>query len=100
MNNKEVSKCLLCHDAECSKQYKNIDVERIFRAIKFDNIKGARYLIKNEELSCRDGGHNAINFDEKRKPLLDGSKCVGCGLCRLVCPNCAIDKTIKRVNKK
>ena len=47
-------------------------------------------------ISCRDGGHNAIKFDETRKPILDGSKCVGCQLCRLVCPMKAIDKSIKR----
>ena len=49
MNNKEINKCLLCYNAECSKLYKNIDVERVIQAIKFDNIKGARYLIQNEE---------------------------------------------------
>ena len=47
-------------------------------------------------ISCRDGGHNAIRFDETRKPILDGTKCVGCQLCRLVCPMKAIDKSIKR----
>jgi len=51
-------------------------------------------------ISCRDGGHNAIKFDENRKPTLDGSKCVGCQLCRLVCPNCAIEKAFKRVPKR
>lgn len=51
-------------------------------------------------ISCRDGGHNAIKFDENRKPTLDGSKCVGCQLCRLVCPNCAIEKAFKRIPKR
>ena len=47
-------------------------------------------------ISCMDGGHQAIRFDpETRKPLLIGSKCVGCHLCRLVCP----DKAIKTARK-
>jgi dihydropyrimidine dehydrogenase (NAD+) subunit PreA len=38
-------------------------------------------------VSCRDGGHQAINFDpDTRQPHVIGSKCVGCHLCRLVCP--------------
>ena len=49
-------------------------------------------------ISCRDGGHEAINFNENRKPILNGSKCVGCQLCRLVCPIGAIDKTEKRIS--
>ena len=51
-------------------------------------------------ISCRDGGHHAIKFDKNRKPTLDGTKCVGCQLCKLVCPECAISKAPKRITKK
>ncbi|MBO5620208.1 MAG: 4Fe-4S binding protein, partial [Butyrivibrio sp.] len=37
-------------------------------------------------------------FDD-RKPKLDGSKCVGCHLCRLVCPEEAIVAGKKRINR-
>ncbi len=51
-------------------------------------------------ISCNDGGHQAIVFDkETREPHLVGTKCVGCHLCRLVCPTGAIGLT-KRVVKK
>ena len=51
-------------------------------------------------ISCMDGGHQAIKFDpETRKPILIGSKCVGCHLCRLVCAGKAI-KTARKVVKK
>jgi dihydropyrimidine dehydrogenase (NAD+) subunit PreA len=49
------------------------------------------------EVSCYDGGHQAIVFDhDTRRPRLVGTKCVGCHLCRLVCPAGAIGTT-KRV---
>jgi dihydropyrimidine dehydrogenase (NAD+) subunit PreA len=52
------------------------------------------------EVSCSDGGHQAIFFDhETRRPRLVGTKCVGCHLCRLVCPTGAIGVT-KRIEKK
>ena len=52
------------------------------------------------EISCNDGGHQAIIFDHKtRRPQLVGAKCVGCHLCRLVCPAGAIGLS-KRVPKK
>jgi dihydropyrimidine dehydrogenase (NAD+) subunit PreA len=42
-------------------------------------------------VSCRDGGHQAIEFDAAtRRPKLLAKHCVGCHLCRLVCPEDAI----------
>ncbi len=37
-------------------------------------------------IACRDGGHRAIELDENRLPKVDEEKCVGCGLCHVVCP--------------
>ena len=50
-------------------------------------------------VSCRDGGHQAIAFGEDRQPKILGNKCVGCHLCRLVCPTGAIGLS-KRVPKR
>jgi dihydropyrimidine dehydrogenase (NAD+) subunit PreA len=41
-------------------------------------------------LSCRDGGHQAIELNEETKPILNAEKCVGCHLCSVVCPVDAI----------
>lgn len=52
-------------------------------------------------VSCRDGGHEAIRFDgEKRIPVMDAKKCVGCHLCVIVCPECAITSSGVSVKKK
>ena len=52
-------------------------------------------------VSCLDGGHHAIKFDpETRRPKLDGSKCVGCHLCRLVCRFGAIGEADRAVRKR
>jgi dihydropyrimidine dehydrogenase (NAD+) subunit PreA len=52
------------------------------------------------EVSCNDGGHQAIVFDRAtRQPRIIGTKCVGCHLCRIVCPAGAIDLA-KRIPKK
>lgn len=51
-------------------------------------------------ISCRDGGHQAIGFDEEtRKPVLHGSRCVGCQLCSMVCPVRAI-RPSKRITRR
>lgn len=68
----------------------------LFPKIDYDKCIGCGRCF----ISCRDGGHFAIKFDEeKRKPIIDGSKCVGCHLCKLVCPMNAIGNTEKRVKK-
>ena len=50
--------------------------------------------------SCYDGGHQAIEFDlQTRRPRLLGSRCVGCHLCRLVCPSKAIGVAARRIER-
>ena len=51
-------------------------------------------------LSCRDGGHQAISFSrEDGIPHLDTRACVGCHLCRLVCPTDAIGVASKPIRR-
>ena len=51
------------------------------------------------KISCEDGGHQAIKLNEKRRPVLNGKKCVGCHLCILVCPQRAIVPGSKRITR-
>lgn len=66
----------------------------LFPAFNLEKCNGCGRCV----ISCNDGGHQAIRFDD-RKPKLDGSKCVGCHLCKLVCPNDAIEAGKKRIKK-
>ncbi len=66
----------------------------LFPAFDLDKCNGCGRCV----ISCNDGGHQAIRFDNRR-PKLDGSKCVGCHLCRLVCPNDAVAPGKKRITR-
>lgn len=44
------------------------------------------------------GGHQAIKMNARREPVLDGKKCVGCHLCKVVCPVNAVTSG-KKVSK-
>ena len=73
----EIHKCSLCHDAPCRKIYKNVNPERIIRALRFDNQKGAALLIKNKN-----------NYLEKNDD------------CKEKCPcNVNIDKVLKSIEE-
>ena len=73
----EIHKCALCYDAPCKKIYKNVDPERIIRALRFDNEKGASILINNYD-----------NFLEKNEDCLEK------------CPNSVdIDTILKSIPK-
>ncbi len=50
-------------------------------------------------ISCRDGGHQALELTDDRKVTFSGMKCVGCHLCVLVCPQKAITPSAKRFTK-
>ena len=52
------------------------------------------------QISCWDGGHQAIHLNDERKPVLNGKNCVGCHLCILVCPHNAITPSPKRISRK
>ncbi len=77
----------------------NDDMERdsiVFPLIDKDKCMGCGRCF----ISCRDGGHQALSFNEEARTVsLNGSKCVGCLLCSLVCPAGAI-KQSKRVHRK
>lgn len=49
------------------------------------------------EISCMDGGHQAITISPLGRITLNPKKCVGCHLCILVCPENAIIPGRKRI---
>ncbi len=85
--------------SSCAYLVENDELERdtvIFPVVDKESCIGCGRCF----ISCRDGGHQALTWDEETKrPKLNGAKCVGCGLCSLVCPRGAIH-TSKRISRK
>ena len=76
----EIHKCSLCYDAPCKKIYKNVDPERIIRALRFDNLKGAKsfisdnYLAKNDDSGVKCPCNVDIDYVLKRVAKLPYKK--------------------------
>ena len=76
--NMEIHKCALCHNAPCNKIYKNVDPERIIRALMLDNKKGARTLFNDNFLlkdnSCNEMCPLNIDIDAILKNVFDNTE--------------------------
>lgn len=78
--NMEIHKCALCHNAPCNKIYKNVDPERIIRALMLDNKKGARTLFNDNYLlkdnSCNEMCPLNIDIDSILKNVVDTTEII------------------------
>ncbi|MBQ3409438.1 MAG: NAD-dependent dihydropyrimidine dehydrogenase subunit PreA [Clostridia bacterium] len=82
MNNFEVEiqKCVLCHNPKCNKVYTNVDAERVIRAAKFDNIKGAYQLIddkmncQEKNVHCTESCPMNVNIEEVLKYIIEAGE--------------------------
>ena len=60
----EAARCLLCHDAPCSKACGKGDVARAIRAVRFDNAALAKQWIENcSEQDLEKAQSACINYD-------------------------------------
>ena len=76
----EASRCLLCHDAPCSKECPaNTDPARVIRAVRFRNFKGAAEIVRE---------NNALG-------AICARVCPTEKLCQSACSRCGLDKPIE-----
>ncbi len=76
----EASRCLLCHDAPCSKACPaNTDPARFIRAVRFRNFKGAAEIVRE---------NNALG-------AICARVCPTEKLCQSACSRCGLDKPIE-----
>lgn len=93
----ETSRCLMCHDASCTKAcVKGLPVSDIIRSIRFENVSGATRKLGEgktcEEVSCEG---NSCEVNSCVGKSCDGNPCEGCSApCKEACRRCSMDHAV------
>ena len=74
MKSVDISKCILCHDAVCTKACPAMDPARIIRALRFDNAAGASMMLPKEDvcLHCDGKCQNVCPAEVPIQKLMSG----------------------------
>ena len=64
----QVSRCLLCHDAPCTRVCPGTDPARILRALRFENDLGAAQLLPDDDI-CSTCGSVCVTTCPTKTPI-------------------------------